>query len=118
MGTITAIVRGTAKDYDAFVVLADRACALVEENESGTLRYECFVDEETAQFVWHEVYEDGAALLAHGQNLAEAGIIEEVGQLVDFDGMTILGDEIDPDVKQALSQMGAQVLKRRVGVVR
>jgi hypothetical protein len=48
MGTIRAIVRGTTTDYSAFVRVAERACALVEENEPGTLRYECFTDEETA----------------------------------------------------------------------
>lgn len=118
MGNITAIVRGTAKDFDAFAALAERACALVEKNEPGTLRYECFVDANNAQFVWHEVYQDGPALLKHNQNLLEAGIMEEVGQLVDFEGMTVLGDVTDPDVRETLDQMGAQVLKRQVGVVR
>ena len=118
MGEITAIVRGKAKDYDAFAALAERVCALVEKNEPGTLRYECFGDAENAQFVWHEVYRDGPAFLQHNQNLFEAGIIEEVGQLVDFDGMTVLGNVTDPDVQEVLEQMGAQVLNRQVGVVR
>ena len=118
MGNITAMVRGTAKDYDAFVDLAERVCALVEKSEPGTLRYECFVDDRNAQFVWHEVYQDGSAFFQHNQNLLEAGIMEEVGQLVDFDGMTVLGDVTDPDVREALDQMGAQILNRQVGVVR
>ena len=118
MGNITAIVRGTAKDYNAFTALAERVCALVEKNEPGTLRYECFVDPEHAQFVWHEVYQDGPAVLQHNQNLLEAGIMEEVGQLVDFESMTVLGGVTDPEVREALDQMGAQILKRQVGVVR
>jgi quinol monooxygenase YgiN len=115
---ITAIVRGTARDYDTFVNLAERVCSLVETNEPGTLRYECFVDEESAMFVWHEVYEDKAAFFQHNQNLSENGVMAEVGELVDFEGMTILGDVTDPELRGVLDQFGAQVLKRQVGVVR
>lgn len=118
MGNIRVIVRGTVKDYDTFVNLAERVCSLVETNEPGTLRYECFVDEESATFVWHEVYEDKAAFFQHNQNLSEAGIMEEVGELVDFEGMTVLGDVTDPELREALNQFGAQILKREVGVVR
>ncbi len=118
MGNVRAIVRGTAKDYEAFVDIAKRACSLVEANEPGTLRYECFVDEENATFIWYEVYEDSAAFLQHNQNLSEAGVMEEVGELVDFEGMTILGDVTDPELREALDQFGAQILKRKVGVVR
>jgi quinol monooxygenase YgiN len=118
MGTIRAIVRGTTTDFSAFVIVAERACALVEENEPGTLRYECFTDEETAQFVWHEVYEDAQALFQHNQNLSDAGIMEEVGPIVEWDGMTVLGDVSDPELHNALGQFGAQILKRQVGVVR
>lgn len=118
MDNIRAIVRGTATDYDGFLRFAERVCTLVEENEPGTLRYECFVDDETAQFVWHEVYEDGPAFFQHNENLAEAGIMEEAGQLVEFDGMTVLGDVDDPEVREALGQFGAQILRRHVGVMR
>lgn len=118
MGKIRAIVRGTANDYDAFVDLATRVCSLVEANEPGTLRYEGFVDEDTARFVWHEVYEDGSAFLQHNQNLAEAGVMQELGQLVDFDSMTVLGEVDDSSVREALEQFGAEVLQRHVGFVR
>lgn len=118
MGNIRAIVRGTAKDFDAFVDLAERICALVDENEPGTLRYECFVDKEAATFLWHEVYEDPEAFFKHNQNLAEAGVMEEVSELVDFDGMTVLGDVTDPELREGLNGFGAEILTRQVGVVR
>lgn len=118
MGKIRAIVRGTANDYETFVDLATRVCSLVEANEPGTLRYEGFVDEDTARFVWHEVYEDGSAFLQHNQNLAEAGVMQELGQLVEFDGMTVLGEVDDSSVREALEQFGAEVLQRHVGFVR
>lgn len=118
MDTIRVIVRGTATDYGAFTDLAARVCALVDENEPSTLGYECFVDESSAQFLWYEVYADDSAFLKHNQNLAEAGIMDEVAQVVQFDNVTALGDVTGAEAREALAQWGAAVFQPLTGVVR
>lgn len=117
MGQIVVVNGGTAKDYKGFLELADRAIATVEAELPGTVRYECFVDEATSRFVWHEAYADGAAILQHVQHFIESGIVEEIPQLMDFDFAVALGD-VDPDARAALERMGFGIYQRHAGVIR
>lgn len=117
MGQIVIVNGGTAKDYKGFLELADRAIATVKAELPGTVRYECFVDEATSRFVWHEAYADGAAILQHAQHFIESGIVEKIPQVVDFDFAVALGD-VDADARAALEQMGFGIYKRLDGVIR
>jgi quinol monooxygenase YgiN len=117
MGQIILVNGGTAKDYKGFLELADRAIATVEAELPGTVRYECFVDEATSRFVWHEAYADGAAILQHVQHFVDSGIVEEIPRLMDFEFAVALGD-VDRDARAALEQMGFGVYQRHAGVSR
>jgi quinol monooxygenase YgiN len=117
MDQIVVVNGGTAKDYKAFLELADRAISTVETELPGTLRYECFVDEATSRFVWHEAYADGAAILQHFQHFVESGIVEQIPQLMEFDFAVVLGD-VDPAARAALEQMQFGIYRRHAGVIR
>ena len=118
MNHITAIVRGKANDHDKFLTLAEQACTFVEGNEPGVLRYECYVDPETSRFVWHEIYRDGPALLEHVERLMATGVPQQVDEVVDWEGMTVLGDVTDPAVRDVLEGMGADIIPPHVTLVR
>lgn len=107
MARVCAILQGTTTDYPAFVRNAERACASVTADEPGALVYECFADESTGAFVWHEVYADSDALLTHIANATEKGIADEFLQLVDLDGITVLGEVDSPELQQVLDTFNA-----------
>lgn len=117
MDEIVVVNGGTAKDYGKFLELADRAIATVEAVLPGTVRYECFVDEETSRFVWHEAYADGAAILQHLQRFVESGIVEEIPQVAEFDFAVALGD-VDSEVRAALERMGFSIYQHHASAMR
>jgi quinol monooxygenase YgiN len=109
MSQIVIINGGTAKDLERFRALADQAIALVEAELPGTVQYECYVAPESSRFVWHESYEDSAAVLAHVQRLITAGLPQQLPEVADFDFAFALG-EPSPEASEALAQMGFQVM--------
>lgn len=117
MGEIVIVNGGTFNDVQAFLELADRSIALVEAELPGTIRYECFVDEAASRFVWHETFTDGAAILQHVQRFVEAGIVDGIMQLMEFDFKVGLGD-VEPDVRAAMEQAGFGVHRPHAGATR
>ena len=118
MSNIELVVQGTATDVRGFTELAQRMCAFVEANEPGTLRYDCFADAESGQFLWQEVYESESALLQHLQHLAENRFLDEAAQVADFEAMTALGDISDPHVRGWLAESGTPALRHVTGAAR
>lgn len=114
MNEIRGIIEGRFKDFDEFSDLVNRVCSVVEKNEPGTLNYEFFVDRERARFLAYEVYADEAAFHAHNQTMAS--FMEEIQQTVEFERATTLGQVSDPQVKDALQQMGFHTMDSLVGV--
>lgn len=112
------IVEGTAKDYEGFAALAERACAFVDEHEPGMLTYECYADETTRKFAWMETYADAEAFLTHTGNMTEIGVMDEAATVVDFDRVTVLGRVTDPQVNAVIEQFGAATLPKLSGVTR
>lgn len=107
MAVIRQLVEGSARDFEEFTDLARRVCALVEEELPGTLHYECFADPATGRFLWDESYRDAQAYLEHLEKLTEAGVMEKVAELVDFDRVTVLTPVEDPQVRAVMEQFGA-----------
>lgn len=107
MSEITAIVRGTTRNFAAFRDFADRVCGFVDAHEPETLIYRFFADEHTGVFVCQETYLDGAAFVTHTQNMDEQGFREEAAQLADVQEVTILGVVADPAAAELLEQSSA-----------
>lgn len=118
MSIIRVVVRGVTSDYNAFADIARHACAFVEDNESGALAYECFASQDTGQILWHEMYADADAFLAHVDNFVTSGIMEETMRIVNMDPPTIVTRIRDPRVRETAAQFGATELGGLAGYVR
>lgn len=90
MSVIRQLVADSTKDVERFNELAERVYALAEDRLPGTLHYECFAHATTGRFLWEETYRDPAADLEHLTTLTDSGLMDEVSQLVDLDGVTVL----------------------------
>lgn len=117
MGRIIATSGGTFKDLPTFRALVDRGVSIVEADEPDVLAYESFVDEAASRFAWHEIFANGAAILRHVQNFADAGLLEEVPAAMDFDVTIAMGD-VDHDGRAVLEKLGFAILAPHAGVVR
>lgn len=64
---ITVVYRWTANPgkLDELKSIYENVFKEMEDNEPGTLRMECYYDDEQGQVIVHDVFEDGAALGAH-----------------------------------------------------
>lgn len=64
---ITVVYRWTANPgkLDELKSIYENVFKEMEDNEPGTLRMECYYDDELGQVIVHDVFEDGAALGAH-----------------------------------------------------
>ncbi len=118
MSKVRLIVQGSVTNYEGYTEAVKRACAYVEENEPGTLVYECFADEERGRTVWHEIYADADALLTHYQNMMETGLAEQAMQAFQPEQVTVLTRITDPRVEDLVQQFGAVKLHGLAGVVR
>lgn len=118
MSQVRVILQGTVSDYTSCMTAVKKACAFVEENEPGTLVYECFADEVSGRLLWHETYADADAFITHMQNMNETGIIGEMMAAVTPDQVTSLIPSEDPRVVQALEQFGILPLRGVGGFVR
>lgn len=118
MSKVRVISQGTISDYEAFRDLVKRMCTHVEESEPGAVAYECFADEMTEQALWHEMYEDEDAFLAHIQGLTDSGLMDELMQVYTIDRITSLVRVTDDRIKDVLEQFGAVELHGVGGIVR
>lgn len=109
MSQIVIVNGGAVKDVAGFRALADHAIAVVEAELPGTVLYECYVDPESSRFVWHELYADSDAILAHARRLMADGLAQQLPQVADFDFAVALGDP-SPEARELLGQMGFLVL--------
>jgi quinol monooxygenase YgiN len=118
MSTVRVVVRATTSNYDTFTEIAKRACAFVDEHEPGALAYECFANETNGNILWHEMYADEDAFLAHAKNFTTNGIIEDTMRVVEMGRPTILTRITDPRVREVATQFGATELHGLAGIVR
>lgn len=121
MGSII-IAGGTARDLPGFRTLVDEAMAIVEGDLPGTLVYDCYVDEQTARFVFNEAYAneayaDSTAMLKHLERMMAAGIFDRVPELADFDLNVVLG-EVSDEVRERLGEMGFDFHRQLAVMVR
>jgi len=74
MSNLEMIVRFKIRpgQLEGFKAQAAEVMRLVRERDTGTLRYDWFVDEDALEGEIHEVYADERALMQHGQNIAPA----------------------------------------------
>jgi len=74
MSNLEMIVRLKIRpgQLEGFKAQAAEIMRLVREKDTGTLRYDWFVDEDALECEIHEVYADERALRQHGQNIAPA----------------------------------------------
>lgn len=106
MSRTIVVNSGTAKDLAGFKALAKEAVALVTEQLPGTLTYECYIDEATSRFTWHEEYASDEAILQHLQVMIESGLFDRYPDLADFDFAAALGGPQDPKARAAIEEMG------------
>lgn len=118
MSKVRIISQGTTDNYEAFSGLVKRMCAHVEEHEPGAIAYECFADETTGRALWHEMYEDADAFLAHVQGLTDTGLMDELMHLYSIERITSLARVTDERVTDILEQFGAVQLHGVGGIVR
>lgn len=118
MSKVRLISQGSAKDYEGLSDFVKRGCAFVEENEPGALAYECFADEASGRVLWHEMYEDEDAFVAHVQNLTKSGMLDEMMQVYEIERITFLTRITDPRIQEIAQQFGAAPLHGIGGVVR
>lgn len=118
MSKVRVVIQGTATGYEAFANVAKRMRAHVEENEPGALAYECFADETTGQVLWHELYEDADAFLAHFQGMSDNGLMDEMLRTFTIEKVTSLARVTDERVSGLLEQFGGVQLHGLTGLVR
>lgn len=118
MSQVRIILQATISDYASCMTTAKKACAFVEENEPGTLVYECFADELSGRLLWHETYADADAFITHMENMNETGILGDMMAASTPDQVTSLNPSEDPRVVQTLEQFGSLQLCDVGGVVR
>lgn len=118
MSKVRVISQGTTNDYEAFSDVVKRMCAHVEEHEPGAEAYECFADEMSGQVLWHEMYENADAFLAHVQGLTQAGLMDELMQVYTIGRITSLVRVTDERITEVLQQFGATQLHGVGGIVR
>lgn len=73
MGTLLGIARFTFHEgtVDEFLRLSDECRRVVAEQDTGTLRYEIYLDRDRSRAIVIEEYVDEQALLEHGEHLGE-----------------------------------------------
>ncbi|MDP8970508.1 MAG: hypothetical protein M3N52_08465 [Actinomycetota bacterium] len=118
MSKVRVISQGTTSNYEAFSELVKRMCAHVEEHEPGAEAYECFADETSGQVLWHEMYQDADAFLAHVQGLTDGGLMDELMKVYTIDKITSLVRLTDERITGLLEQFGAVQLHGVGGLVR
>lgn len=118
MSKVRITIDGTVEDYEALSSFAKRAGTFVEEHEPGTLAWECFADEVSGRVLWHEIYTDADAFLAHMQHMTEEGYLDEFMQLMSINGVLSLARVTDDRVTDVLAGFGATHLHGVTGVVR
>lgn len=118
MSKVRTILQGPVSDYAAFMTSVKKACTFVEENEPGTLVYECFADELSGRALWHEVFADVDALLTHADNMNQTGILGEMLTVLTPDQVMVLSGSEDPRVQQFAEQFNALKLSGVGGFVR
>lgn len=118
MSTVRMLSQGSTNDYEAFSDVVKRACLFVEDHEPGTRAYECFADEASGRVVWHEMFDDADAFVAHVQNLSDSGLLEDLMRVYEIERITALTRISDPRVKEIAQQFGAVELHGVGGVVR
>lgn len=106
MGRTVIVSSGSARDLEAFKVLADEAVALVNRELPGTEMYECYVDEASSRFTWHEQFAGDEAILEHLQAMITSGVLDKLPELADFDFAVALGGPQDPKAQAAMKEMG------------
>lgn len=82
MNAIQVTARGTIHEgkLDEFKTLAAQCMQIVRERDSGTLRYDWFLNEAQTECVVREDYKDSDALLKHVANIgATLGALLAVG---------------------------------------
>lgn len=96
--------------------------AIAEGDLPGTLVYDCYVDEQTARFVFNEAYAneayaDSTAMLKHLERMMAAGIFDRVPELADFDLNVVLG-EVSDEVRERLGEIGFDFHRQLAVMVR
>lgn len=106
MGRTVVVASGSARDLEAFKALADEAVTLVDEQLPGTETYECYIDEATSRFTWHEEYASDEAIVAHLQAMIGSGVFDKLPEVADFDFAVALGGPREPKAQAAMEEMG------------
>ena len=100
MGELIGIARfkfheGQVEEYKR---LSAEAKEIVRTKDSGTLQYDIFFNDDQSEAVVVERFRDSAALIKHGENMAE--ISEAVLKTADVEG-ELLG-EPSPEIREKL----------------
>ncbi|NHA69909.1 antibiotic biosynthesis monooxygenase family protein [Phycicoccus flavus] len=111
MSTTSSELHGTSRitihsgRLEEFKRLAARCVDIVRHQDTGTIEYNLFLNEEGTECFVHERYRDSAAGLEHMQNIAEvSSLLSEV--------CTMTGEvcgEPSPGLRQALEAAGVTV---------
>lgn len=118
MSKVRIVIDASVEDYEGLSTFAKQAGAFVEEHEPGTLAWECFADEVGGRVLWHEIYADADAFLAHMQHMTEEGYLDEFMRLLDINSVLSLVRVTDERVSDVLAGLGATHLHGVTGVVR
>lgn len=118
MSKVRTILQGPVSDHEAFMTSVKKALAFVEENEPGTVVYECFADESSGRALWHEMFTDEDAWVTHITNMTETGILPEMLEVLTPDQVTVVTSSQDPRVLEIAQQFGAVRLHGVGGFVR
>ncbi len=94
-------------DADGYRDFAQRATAMVREEDPGTLVYNWFVSEDGTTVINEDVYDSSESFLAHLGNMTKHGFVDEFMQRCDVQAVRVLG-EVDDAAREALGGFGAQ----------
>ena len=90
---------------DEFKELVNQAIEVVRENDTGTLAYNFYINEERMECVAVETYENSEAVLAHAGNVGELlSNLMEISSLK----LSLYGDASD-ELSGALEPLGAKI---------